>query len=104
VASGESAYSDPIELSRYEYFGLWFTFTPASAASSASANLWYEQSYDTSESTFFSSGVIFTSSCSISGIPSGTGITPKPMKFIKFGISIGSNAEPITADAILFVQ
>lgn len=94
-------YSNPIEIQRSAYFGVWMSGGPASAASAAQLCLWYEMSYDSTASNFVSAGNVFTNWNGLSAVASGASIYPYPMPFIRFGLSATNGLVDATAKATI---
>lgn len=104
VASATSAYSNGVDIEEHQYYGVWWYFTPASAASAAGVDLWYEEAPTNTASGYASAGSIIASSNAHSAVASGLAITPYPMKWIRFGLRIGAGCESISADVHFFHQ
>lgn len=97
-----ATYSDPIEIMRGGYFGIWMSGGPASACSAAQLCMWYELSYDNIATNFVSAGSIFANWNGLSAVASGTSITPYPMPWMRVGLSATSNG--VETDAVVTVK
>lgn len=81
-------YSNPVDIERDQYFGLWMYGTPASALSAAQVCIWYEESPD--NSNYVKVGSILTNFNGLSGVMSAVSISPVPMTWMKIGLSATS--------------
>ncbi len=97
-----ATYSDPIEIMRGGYFGIWMSGGPASACSAAQLCMWYELSYDNIAANFVSAGNVFANWNGLSAVASGAAIYPYPMPWMRVGLSATSSS--VTSGSIVIAK